>query len=221
MREKEKEHEASSPENAESTYVSMIKDANKILDTLSRVWKYCLTVLLASLSAIGLVSLALFLTDTTKEQFFTEGVIFLAIAAWIFARNLLSTRNQCCNEDIPRWKGILGSFVKPDNTFDDQKDGESALENLMRVVFATGDWIKMIRRDVFSVLFWPIVAFAIFLLSVYQANIVEIRFLEIAFVAYIVFLTLAIYYGTNLKFRKWQTKVARFKGYTASALENL
>jgi len=205
----------------EVSYVSMIRDANRILDTLSRVWRYCLTVLLASLSAIGFVSILLFLIDTSKEQFFIEGIIYLAIAAWVFARNMLGTRNQCCNEDIPRWKAILASFVKPDNTFDSKRDGQSVIENLMKVIFATGDWIKMIRRDVFSVLFWPIVAFAIFLLSVYQVNIVEVRMLEIASVAYIVVLTLAVYYGTNLKFRKWQTKVARFKGYAVSALENL
>jgi len=220
MVEKDKEKETSVG-NEEVSYVSMIEDANRILDTLSRVWKYCLTALLVSLSAIGFISIAIFLIETSKEQFFIEGIIFLAIAAWVFARNTLGTRNRCCNEDIPRWKTILASFVRADNTFDSQRDGQSVIENLMKVIFATIDWIKMIKRDVFSILFWPIVAAAIFLLSVFQVNIVELRVLEVAFVVYIFVLTMAVYYGVNLRFRKWQTKVAQFKGYTASALENV
>jgi len=221
MVERDTEKEPALPANLDSSYVSMISDANRILDTLSRAWKYCLTALLTSLSAIGLASLALFLSDTTQEQFLTEGIIFLAIAAWIFSRNILGSRNQCCNEDIPRWKAILSSFLRPDNTFDSQHDGQSALENLMKVILATNDWIKTIKRDVFSVLFWPILAVGIFLLSIYQVNVLELRILEIAFVAYMVILTSAVYYGVNLKFRKWQTKAANFKAFTASALENL
>ena len=217
----ESQSSSSTEDNLDSSYISMIHDANQILDTLSRVWKYCLTALLLSLSIVGIVSIGLFVADTSKQQFFTEGVIFLAIAAWIFARNILGNRNQCCNEDIPHWKSVLASFVKPDNTWDSQKDGQSVIENLMKVVFATGGWIRSIKRDVFSVLFWPIVAIVIFLLSVYQVNVLEFRIIEVAFIIYMFTLAIAIYYGVNLKFKRWQSKVNRFETYTASAMENL
>ena len=204
----------------DSSYISMIHDANQILDTLSRVWKYCLTALLLSLSIVGLVSIGLFVADQSKQQFFTEGVIFLAITAWIFVRNILGNRN-CCTEDIPYWKKILASFIKPDNTLDSQRDGQSIIENLMKMVLATGDWIRTIKKDVFSMLFWPIVAIVIFLLSVYQVNILEFRIIEVAFIVYIFILAITIYYGINLKFKKWQSNVNRFKTYTATAIENL
>jgi hypothetical protein len=211
---------SSTEDNLDSSYISMIHDANQILDTLSKVWKYCLTTLLLSLSIVGLVSIGLFIADPSKQQFFTEGVIFLAIAAWVFARNILGKRN-CCTEDIPYWKKILASFIKPDNTLDSQRDGQSIIENLMKVVLATGDWIRTIKKDVFSVLFWPIIAIVIFLLSVYQVNIIEFRIIEVAFIVYMFILAIAIYYGINLKFKKWQSNVDRFKTYTANAIENL
>jgi hypothetical protein len=219
---KDDSQNSSSTENKlDASYVSMIHGANEILDTLSKVWKYCLSALLLSLSIVGLVSIGLFVTDPSKQQFFTEGIIFLAIAAWVFARNILGNRNQCCNEDIPHWKSVLDSFIKPDNTLDSQKDGESIIENLMKVVFATGEWIRTIKRDVFSVLFWPIVAIVIFLLSVYQVNAIEFRIIEVTFIVYIFILAVAIYYGINLKFKRWQVKVNKFKTYTANAMENL
>ncbi len=214
------QNNSSTKDNLDSSYISMIHDANQILDTLSKVWKYCLTALLLSLSIVGLVSIGLFVADPSKQQFFTEGVIFLAIAAWVFARNMLGNRN-CCTEDIPYWKKVLASFIKPDNTLDSQRDGQSIIENLMKVVLATGDWIRTIKKDVFSVLFWPIVAIVIFLLSVYQVNIIEFRIIEVAFIVYMFILAIATYYGINLKFEKWQSNVVRFRTYTASAIENL
>lgn len=116
---------------------------------------------------------------------------------------------------------MLASFIKPDNTLDREKEGQSVIENLMKVVLATSDWIKTIKRDVFSVLFWPIVAIVIFLLSIYQVNVFEVRVLDVVFIVYMFTLALAIYYGIDVKFRRWQTKAARFKNYTAIALENL
>jgi hypothetical protein len=37
-----------------------------------------------SLAIVGLASIGLFVDDPSKQQFFTEGIIFLAIAAWVF-----------------------------------------------------------------------------------------------------------------------------------------
>lgn len=191
------------------------------MDTLASVWKYSLAVLLISLSAIGVISIVLFFEVPSKEVFFTEGIIFLAVAGWIFARNFVLNCNQCCTADIPRWKRVLASFVKPDSTVDRQVDGQSVVENLMQIMVATGDWIRLIKRDIFSVLFWPVVATAAFVLSVYQVDILMLRFIAVGFVAYVFVLAIAVYFGTNMKFRRWQSKVAQFKGYTASAMENL
>jgi hypothetical protein len=222
MKKENSEKDTSTVDNVDASYVSMIRDANQILDMLSKVWKYCLTALLLSLSIVSLVSIGLFVADPTKEQFFTEGIIFLAIAVWIFARNLLiGRRNRCCTEEIPHWKSVLASFIKPDNSFNAQKDGESVIENLMKVILATSDWIRTIKRDVFSVLFWPIVAIVIFLLSVYQVNVVEVRIIEVAFIVYMFTLAIAIYYGVNLRFRRWQVKVDKFRAFTSTAIETL
>jgi len=206
----------------ESSYVSMIKDANRILDTLSRVWRYCLVALLLSLSIVGFASIGFYLVAPSgREQFFAEGVIFIAIAAWIFARNLLlGPRDRCCTEDIPRWKATLASFVGPDNSLA-ERDGESIIEDLMKVTLATGDWIRQIKRDVFSVLFWPVVATVLFLLSVFQVNIVEFRIIEVAFIVYLVTLALAVYFGVNSKFQRWQAKVDRFRAFASKAIETL
>jgi len=211
----------SKEDSIDASYLSMIRDANKILDTLSKVWKFCLIALLLSLSIVGLVSIGLFALNQSSVQFFSEGVIFLIIAVWVFARNLLGSQNKCCAEDIPYWKSTLASFVKADNTLDTQKDGQSVIENLIKVVYASGDWIRTIKRDVFSVLFWPLVAIVIFLLTVYQANVVQVRIIEIAFVAYMFALVIAVYYGVNLRFKRWQTKVDRFRSFTSKAIETL
>ena len=218
----ESSQDSSPMEGIDSSYIPMIHDANQILDTLSKVWRYCLAALLLSLSAVGAAAIGLYLINTAQEQFFVEGIIYLAIAAWVFARNLLlGSRNSCCTEDIPRWKDRLASFVKSDNTVDAERDGESIIENLMKVTSATADWIRTIKRDVFSVLFWPVVAVAFFLLSVYQANFVEVRVVEVAFVVYIVVLAVAVYFGVNAKFRRWQAKADSFRAYTSKAIDNL
>jgi hypothetical protein len=216
-----KNENTSDQSSVDTSYVSMIRDANQILDTLSKVWKYCLAALLLSLFIVGLVSIGLFVADPSQEQFFLEGIIFLAIAAWIFARNLLGQRNRCCTEDIPYWKSVLSSFVKPDNSLASVKDGESVIENLMKVTLATGDWIRTIKRDVFSVLFWPVVAIGFFLLSVYQVNVVELRIIEVSFVVYLFTLALAVYFGVNLRFRRWQARVDKFRVFTTTAIETL
>jgi hypothetical protein len=208
-------------ESLKASYLSLIKGAKRVLDTLASVWKYSVTALLLSLSAIGITAIVLFLTVPGKEFYFTEGVIFLAIAAWIFARNVTGTCSQCCTADIPHWKSVLTSFVKPDNTIDSQKDGQSVVENLMQVAIATGDWIRLIKRDVFSVLFWPMLAGVVFLLSVYQVDVVIARVAAVGFIVYLFALTTAIYYSVNWKFRNWQTKVAQFKGYATTAIDRL
>ncbi len=210
-----------SAESFDSSYLLLIRGANKILDTLASVWKYTLAALLVSLSAIGVASIVLFFDTPGREVFFSEGVIFLAIAGWIFARNFALNCNQCCTEDIPRWKGVLSSFVKADNTVNRPADGQSLMENLMQIMVATGDWIRLIKRDVFSVLFWPVIATIVFVLTVYQVNFETLRFVAVGFVVYIFVLSAAVYYGVNLKFRRWQSKVSQFRGYTASAMENL
>lgn len=206
-------------ESVEASYLSLIKAAKRVLDTLASVWKYSVTALLLSLSAIGITAIVLFLTVPGKEFYFTEGVIFLAIAAWIYARNVTGTCNQCCTADIPHWKSVLSSFVKPDNTLDSQKDGQSVVENLMQVTVATGDWIRLIKRDVFSVLFWPMLAGVVFLLSVYQIDAAVVRVAAVGFIVYIFALTTAIYYSVNWKFRNWQTRVAQFERYTTTAVD--
>jgi hypothetical protein len=208
-------------ENFDVSYISLIKGANTILDTLASVWKYSLTALLLSLSTVGVISIAIFFMMPGREVFLTEGVVFLAIAAWISARNFALNCNQCCTADIPHWKAILASFVKPDNTIDTQRDGQSVVESLIQVTVATGDWIRLIKRDIFSVLFWPIVAVLVFVFSVYQVDAFTLRIIAAAFFVYIGALVVVVYFGVNVKFKKWQIKVAQFKSYTATAMENL
>ncbi len=203
-----------------ASYLSLIKGADKILDTLASVWKYSLTALLLSLSIIGAISIVLFFAFPTRELFFTEGIIFLAIAGWIFARTFTGSCSRCCNADIPHWKRVLASFVQKDNTVD-QRDGESVAENLMKVIDATGDWIRLIKRDVFSVLFWPVLAIVIFIFSVYPVELFVVRVVAVLFVIYIFALTVIIYYSVKVKFQGWQEKVSRFKQFTATAIENL
>jgi hypothetical protein len=207
-------------ENFDSSFLSLINGANKVLDTLASVWKYSLTALLVSLSVIGGISISLFLL-VGREVLFTEGVIFLAIAAWIFVRTFTGNCNKCCNADIPRWKRVLTSFVQPNNTVISQQDGLSIVESLMRVIDESANWIRLIRRDVFSMLFWPVVAVAIFVFSVYSVDIVVVRVVEILFVIYVIVLTGAIYYSVKVKFQRWQEKVEHFKGNTATVIENL
>jgi hypothetical protein len=214
------EPEKNSANETFDSYLPLIKGANKVLDTLSSVWKYSLTALLLSLSVIGAVSLGLFLL-VGREVLFTEGVIFLAIAAWVFVRTFTGNCNRCCNADIPRWKGVLASFVQPNDSVDSQRDGESVVESLMKVIDESGDWIRLIRRDVFSVLFWPIIAMAIFVFSVYSVDIVVVRVVAVLFIIYVFVLTGVIYYSVKVKFQGWQEKVSRFRGYTATAIENL
>jgi hypothetical protein len=206
-------------ENFDS-YLPLINGANKILDTLSSVWKYSLTALLLSLSIIGAISIGLFLL-VGREILFTEGVIFLAIAAWIFVRTFTGNCNRCCNADIPRWKAILASFVQPNNSVDSQQDGQSVVESLMRVINESNDWIRLIRRDVFSVLFWPVIAMVLFVFSVYSVDITVVRVVEVLFVIYVFVLTGAIYYSVKVKFQGWQEKVSRFRDYTATAIEDI
>ena len=209
-----------SKEDFAKSYLPLIKGANKVLDTLASVWRYSVIILLVSLSAIGAISLGLFFF-AGREVLFTEGVIFLAIAAWIFFRNVTGTCNRCCTADIPRWKHQLSSFVQPDNSVDVQRDGQSVVENLMQVIDESADWIRLIRRDVFSVLFWPVIAAIVFLGSVYSVDIALLQVIAVAFVIYVFALTGTVYYSVNVKFRGWQKRVASFRDYTASALENL
>jgi hypothetical protein len=207
-------------ESFDSSYLSLIKGASKVLDTLTSVWKYSLTALLLSLSVIGAVSIGLFLV-VGREVLFTEGIIFLAIAAWIFLRTFTGNCNRCCNADIPHWKAVLASFVQSNNTVDSEREGQSVVESLMHVIDETGSWIVLIRRDVFSVLFWPVIAIVIFVLSIYSVDITVVRVVAVLFVIYVFALTGVIYYSVKVKFESWQERVSRFKTYSATAIENL
>jgi hypothetical protein len=210
-----------SEENFDAAYIQLIKSANKILDTLASVWKYSVSALLLSLSVVGIVSVSLYFVEPGREVFLTEGVIFIFIAAWVFARNFLMNCNKCCTADIPRWKQTLSSFVKTNDTIDRERDGQSVVESLMQVVVATGDWIKMIKRDVFSLLFWPIIAILVFALTVFQANVFTLRIVGAVFAVYIGALVIGVYYGVNVKFRKWQTRIKKFSNYAETAVDNL
>jgi len=212
--------EKTTNEGFDSSYIQMIRGASKVLDTLASVWKYSLTALLLSLSVIGAVSIGLFLV-IGREMLFTEGVIFLAIAAWVFARTFSGNCSQCCNADIPRWKRVLASFVQQNNAIDIERDGQSVVESLMRVIEESSDWIRLIRRDVFSVLFWPVIAIVIFVLSVYSVDVAVVRVVAVLFVIYVFVLTSAIYYTVKVKFQSWQNRALRFKVYAATAVENL
>ncbi len=209
-----------SKEDFAKSYLPLIKGANKVLDTLASVWRYSVIILLVSLSAIGAISLGAFFF-VGREVFFTEGVIFLAIAAWIFFRNVTDTCNRCCTADIPRWKRLLSSFIQSNNSVDMQRDGQSIAENLMRVIDESFDWIRLIRRDVFSMLFWPVIAAVIFLVSVYSVDITMLQVTAIALVMYVFVLTGTVYYTVNIRFQGWQERASSFRGYTASALESL
>gem|GEM_PF-5825591 len=206
-------------ESFDSFNLALIKGANKVLDTLASVWKYSVAALLLSMLVIGAISLGLF-TILGRQTLFIEGIIFLAIAAWIFFRNLTGTCNQCCTDDIPHWKRVLTSFIQPNNTIA-TADGQSVTESLMHVIDASTDWIRLIRRDIFSMLFWPVVATVIFVFSVYSVNIAIVRIAWVLLIIYVFILTGAVYYSVRFRFQTWQEKVSKFKGYAASALENL
>lgn len=174
-----------------------------------------------SLSMVGAFSIAFYFIIPGHDVFLTEGIIFLIIAAWVFARNFLMGCTQCCTTDIPHWKGVLASFIKPDGTIEQEKDGESVVENLMQVITATGDWIRMIKRDVFSLLFWPIVAAIVLTFSIYFANIATLQFVAGAFAVYIGALVIGVYFGVGYAFRKWQARITRFKDAAKTAMELL
>ncbi len=211
--------EKTAQESVDSSYIAMIRGANRVLDTLASVWKYSVTVLLLSLSVIGAISIGLFVA-VGRQTLFIEGIVFLAIAAWIFVRNVTGSCNRCCTADIPHWKRVLSSFVQPNNTVVSQ-DGQSVTESLMRMIVESGDWIRLIRRDVFSMLFWPVIATVIFVFSVYTVDIAVVQVVEVLFAIYVFLLTGVIYYTVKVKFQGWQEKVSRFRGLTADALENL
>lgn len=207
-------------ETLNAAYLPLIKDTNRILDTLSHIWTYSITVILLTLIAIGVISLYLSFLTLNDTAFFTEGIIFLIVAAFLLMRHFMGPHNSKRRINIPHWKSVLNSFVKPDNTVSGQ-DGQSILESLMQIVIISDEWIRRIKRGIFSTLFWPIVAVIIFIFSSFQLNTFEFQIISVFFVVYMFVLIVAVYYGVNWRFRGWQTKVARFKNFTANAVDSL
>ena len=59
----------SSPENLDAVYIPMIKDANKILSTLSTVWNYSHIAIFSALYAVGFVSFGLYFVNPANDHF--------------------------------------------------------------------------------------------------------------------------------------------------------
>jgi hypothetical protein len=191
--------------------LQLLSGAKRMLNTTVALWKMSLVALVGSLSAMGIIALLLYSFILPRDALFIEGIVFLAIAAWTLARSLTGQCCSCCTVEIPRWKRILGSFVKPDGTFDTERQGEGVVDTIMQMILASEDWISVIRREVLSMLIWPILAIGMLLLTVYTVEVTFVRAIVLAFVGYVFLLTFAIYFGVKLKFQSWQNKVDQFK----------
>ncbi len=206
-------------ESIGDSYRTLIVGASRVLDTLTAVWKFSLAALIGSLSVMGVVAIAVYFTIFPRESLFLEGFVFLAIAAWIFSRSLTGRCCSCCTVEIPRWRSILASFIKPDSTVDTSKEGEGVVDSVMQVMLASEEWMRVIRRELFSMLLWPILAAVVMLLTVYTVDATTVKMISLAFIGYIFALTVAIYYIVNQKFQPWQRRVAKFKANVENTLQ--
>jgi hypothetical protein len=198
-------------DSLDQAQLQLLSGAKRMLDTTAALWKVSLVVLAGSLSAMGIIALLLYSFILPKDALFIEGILFLAISAWILARSLTGQCCSCCTVEIPRWKRILASFVKADGTFDTDRQGEGVVDTIMQMILASEDWISIIRRELLSMLIWPILAIGMLLLTAYTVEVTFVRIIVLAFVGYVFLLTFAVYFGVKLKFQSWQNKVDQFK----------
>lgn len=198
---------------------ALIVGASSVLDTLTVVWRFSLAALIGSLSVMGVVAIVTYFAVFPRESLFLEGFVFLAMAAWIFFRSLTGRCCTCCTVEIPRWRSILASFIKPDSTVDAFREGEGVVDSVMQVMLASEEWMRVIRRELFSMLLWPILAAVVLLLTVYTVDATTVKMISLAFIGYIFALTVAIYYTVNQKFQPWQRRVAKFKANLENALQ--
>jgi hypothetical protein len=88
----------------------------------------------------------------------------------------------------------------------------------MQIISASEGWISVIRRELLSMLIWPILAIGMLLLTVYTVEVTLVRTIAVGFVGYVFALTFAVYYGVKMKFQSWQSKVDQFKTRTAGII---
>ncbi len=207
-------------ESIDAIYLPLLRDADKILSTLSKVWTYSHIAIFSTLYFLGFISIVTYFLFPANDRFLTMGEVFLIIAI-IAALLYYGRRNRRRRAEIVHWKSVLASYVKPDNTLNSQKDGDSILEDLMKVIFASDKWISRIKRRIFVMLVWLTVAVAVFFMVAYQASSFQVGLIEDGLVVYAASLAIAVYFSVNWRFRSWQNKVAKFKSYAFSALDRL
>lgn len=95
------------------------------------------------------------------------------------------------------------------------------VESVMQVMLASEEWMRVIRRELFSMLLWPILAAVVLLLTVFTVDATTLKIISLAFIGYVFALTLAIYYTVNQKFKPWQRRVAKFKANVENALQTM
>ena len=98
------------------------------------------------------------------------------------------------------------------------REGEGVAETIMQMIFASEEWINVIRRELLSMLVWPILAILILSFTAFQVELATIRALAVGFVVYIFAMTFVVYFGVRLKFQNWEGRVARFKANANGAL---
>lgn len=207
------------PKEMDDVHLSLIGGAQRMLDTATSVWKFSLAALMGSLSVMGAVAVLMYFTILSRDSLFLEGVVFLAIAAWILARSLTGQCCSCCTVEIPRWKRILRSFIRADGTVDMDKQGEGVADSLIQVIAASEKWINVIRQELVSMLIWPVLAIVILISTVFTIDVTVVRIIALGFVGYVFVLTLAVYFGVKLKFQDWQSRIDRFEANTDRALK--
>ncbi|MCL4436111.1 MAG: hypothetical protein M1503_00300 [Thaumarchaeota archaeon] len=77
---------------------------------------------------------------------------------------------------------------------DASKEGEGGVDSVMQIMLASEEWMRVIRRELFSMPLWPILAAVVLLLTVYTVDSTTMRMIALAFIGYIFALTVVIYY---------------------------
>lgn len=218
MAEENDSAKSSSSESLDAVYIPLIKDANKIFSTLSTVWNYSHIAVFSSLYLIGFASFGLYFTNPANDRFRIMGIVFLIIATVFFAQ---PSGNRRRRDEMMRWKSTLASLVKPDNTLIIPQDGQSILENLMQVILASEKWISRIKRRIFTMILWQVVAVVVFFVVLYQANSIQVQLIQNGLIVFAVALALIVYFSVDLKFRGWQNKIAKFKSNASTVMDRL
>jgi hypothetical protein len=207
-------------ENVDAIYLPLLRDADKILSTLSKIWTYSHVAIFTSLYFLGFISIVAYFLYPANDRFLQLGEIFVIIAIVVVLVHF-GRINRRRRAEMAHWKFTLASYIKPDNTINSQQNGESILENLMKVILASDRWISRIKRRIIMMLVWQTVAVVVFFMVAFQVSSFQVGIIEECLVVYSLGLAIAVYYGVNWRFRSWQSKVNKFKSSTSSAMDRL